>query len=130
MKIVMSSGHGLKVRGAAGPAPWGLDEVNEARKVVEQVAPVLRGMGVEVVTFHDDVSTSQSENLNRIVAFHNGRTRDLDVSIHFNSNQNTTTEPMGIEVLYVTQKELAKNVVMGEVTAAVKSGSITSIPPT
>ena len=36
MKVVISSGHGLKIRGAAGPSPWGLDEVNEARKVVEQ----------------------------------------------------------------------------------------------
>jgi len=30
MKIAMSSGHSKAVRGAAGPSPWGLDEVNEA----------------------------------------------------------------------------------------------------
>ena len=28
------SGHGKYIRGAEGPEPWGLDEVDEARKVV------------------------------------------------------------------------------------------------
>src|SRR5262245_34014589 len=71
MKIVMSAGHGLKVRGAAGPPPpsWGLDEVDEARRVVTQAA-VLRNLGVDVTTYWDDVSTSQSENLTRICDFH------------------------------------------------------------
>lgn len=97
MKIVMSSGHGKYIRGASGY----LDEVDEARRVVEQTATVLRGMGVEVITFHDDVSDDQSENLNRIVNFHNSKTRDLDVSVHFNAYQ-TTSKPMGTEVLYVS----------------------------
>ncbi len=114
MKVVISSGHGLKIRGAAGPAPWGLDEVNEARKVVEQVAKVLRGMGVEVTTFHDDVSTSQNENLNRIVSFHNSKTRDTDISVHFNAYDQTAH---GTEVLYVTQKALAQKVAQAISTA-------------
>ena len=64
--VVISSGHSKHVRGAAGPTPWGLDEVNEARKVVDRVAAELRTRGVKVVTYHDDVSTSQNENLNRM----------------------------------------------------------------
>jgi len=110
MRVAISSGHGLKIRGAAGPAPWGLDEVDEARKVVEEVADVLRSADVEVVTFHDDVSTSQSENLNRIVSWHNSQQRELDVSCHFNAYQVTTTTPRGTECLYLTQSELAANV--------------------
>lgn len=103
MKIVISSGHGKYIRGAAGdPVPPYLDEVDEARKVVEQVAIDLRGIGVETTTYHDDISTSQNENLNRIVDFHNSKTRDLDVSVHFNAYEQTS-KPMGCEVLYVSQ---------------------------
>jgi N-acetylmuramoyl-L-alanine amidase len=109
MHVVISSGHGLKVRGAAGPPPWGLDEVNEARKVVERTADYLRQVGVEVATYHDDVSTSQNENLQRIVDFHNSKARDLDVSVHFNAYQ-VTSKPMGTECLFVTQESLAGRV--------------------
>jgi len=105
MKIAISSGHGLYVRGASGY----VDEVDEARRVVEQVAVNLRSMGVGVQTFHDNVSTSQSENLNRIVNWHNSQTRDLDCSTHFNAYV-STTKPMGVEVLYVTQESLARKV--------------------
>ena len=98
-KVVISSGHGKYIRGAAGPLPWGLDEVNEARRVVEQVATNLRSFGVETITYHDDVSHSQSENLTRIVDFHNAQTRDMDISIHFNAYEVTTTTARGCEVL-------------------------------
>ena len=102
MKLVISSGHGKLVRGASGY----IDEVDEARKVVETVADILRDVDVEVLTFHDDVSTSQNENLNRIVNYHNSQNRELDVSVHFNAYQ-TTSGPMGTECLYVTQQTLA-----------------------
>ena len=105
MKVVISSGHGKYVRGAAGY----LDEVDEARKVVERVAEIWREQGVGVETFHDDTSHSQSENLNTIVAYHNNKSRDLDVSVHFNAFEQTDT-PMGSEVLYVTQSSLAAKV--------------------
>lgn len=102
MNIVISSGHGEIVRGASGY----LDEVDEARKVVERVAEYLRDASVNVETFHDNTSTSQNENLNTIVNFHNSRERDLDISVHFNAYE-TTDKPMGCEVLYVTQEEMA-----------------------
>ena len=105
MKIAISSGHGKLVRGASGY----LDEVNEARRVVEAIADNLEAIGVDVVTFHDDTSTTQSENLETIVDFHNSETRDLDVSVHFNAYQ-TTSDPMGCEVLYLTQQEIAAEV--------------------
>ena len=108
ISICMSSGHGKYVRGASGY----LDEVNEARRVVEETARLLRGAGVETKTFHDDQSHSQNENLNRIVNWHNSKSRTLDVSVHFNAYQTTSTE-MGVECLYLTQKDLAKKVADG-----------------
>jgi N-acetylmuramoyl-L-alanine amidase len=113
--IVISSGHGLHVRGAHGI----LDEVDEARRVVEELADMLRDRGVSVVTFHDDVSTMQNENLNRIVDFHNKHTRDLDISVHFNAYEQTS-KPMGTEVLYITQGALAGKLA----TAIAESGFI------
>jgi hypothetical protein len=108
-RIVISSGHGKYIRGAEGPEPWGLDEVDEARKIVDRVAAILRGAGVDIVTYHDDVSTTQNENLTRLVDFHNAQTRDLDISVHLNAWE-TTSGPMGCEVLYVTQADLAEEV--------------------
>lgn len=98
--VVISSGHGLHIRGASGI----LDEVNEARKVVDQLAHELEMRGVEVIVFHDDVSTSQGENLDRIVAAHNAENRELDISVHFNCYDGTAK---GTEVLYVTDSKLA-----------------------
>lgn len=104
-RIVISSGHSKFVRGASDE----LDEVTEARRVVEHLADELLGRGVDVVTYHDDVSKSQNENLERIVDYHNAQARDLDVSVHFNAYVETD-EPRGVEVLYVTQSSLASQV--------------------
>ena len=106
-RIVISSGHGLYVRGASGI----LDEVDEARRVVEAVAEELRGRNVWVDVFHDDTSHSQNENLNTIVNHHNEQNRDLDVSVHFNAYEQVE-KPMGTEVLYVTQSSLAAQMSM------------------
>ena len=104
-RIVISSGHGKYVRGASGL----IDEVDEARKVVEKLADELRYKGVDVITFHDDVSKTQDENLNRIVDFHNSKVRDLDVSVHFNAFEQTDAA-RGCEVWYVTQDKLAAKI--------------------
>src|SRR6516164_2459574 len=105
MRVVISSGHGKYVRGASGL----IDEVDEARKVVEEVSKWLAAGGHEVVVFHDDTSTSQNENLNTIVNFHNSQTRDLDISVHFNAYV-PTDGGRGSEVLYITQDALAAEV--------------------
>jgi len=106
MRIVISSGHALKVRGASGI----LDEVNEARKIVDRVTEQLQSLNVDVISYHDNVSTTQEENLERIVDFHNAQgPHDLDVSVHLNSYTETAS-PMGTECLYLTQVELADKV--------------------
>ena len=108
MKVVISSGHGLYVRGASGY----IDEVDEARRVVDETARVLRAFGVGVQTFHDNTSHTVNENLSTIVEFHNDQDRDLDVSVHFNAYE-PTTRPMGCEVLYTssTGREYASTMV-------------------
>ena len=109
MKICISSGHGKHIRGASGsPVPPQLDEVNEARRVTETVAAELRQRGATVLTFHDDVSDDQSENLHRITDWHNSHVpHDLDISVHFNAFDHSAH---GTEVLYVTQEKLAARV--------------------
>lgn len=110
--LVISSGHGKYVRGAADV----LDEVNEARRVVDRVFELLNGK-VWIKKYHDDTSHSQSENLERIVNFHNqAGPHDLDVSCHFNASGHTT-KPMGTEVWWKTQKDLAT-----KVSAAIAAG--------
>lgn len=115
MTIVISSGHGLKVRGATGI----LDEVNEARRVVPAVAKCLRQNGCTVYEFNDDTSTTQNQNLQTIVNYHNSKTRDLDISVHFNAYQKTE-KAMGTECLYVSQQDLAARVS----TAMAESGKL------
>jgi hypothetical protein len=106
MKIVISSGHALKVPGASAL----IDEVTESRKVVPEVVKYLRERGHEVIEFHDNTSTSQDQNLKTIVNFHNAQgVHDLSVSVHFNAYI-PTTGGRGVEVLYVTQKDVAAKV--------------------
>lgn len=110
--IVISSGHSTKCQGANGI----LNEVREATRVVDRVYDNLKEAGIKVEKFHDTVSTTQDQNLNRIVDFHNSRLpHDLDVSVHFNAFE-PTNKAMGTEVLYVSQNALAK-----EVSAAIAS---------
>lgn len=105
--IVISSGHGKYIRGASGY----IDEVDEARKVVERTAQILKDAGVSVKTYHDNTSHDQNTNLHAIVNYHNAQSRDLDVSVHFNA-YNTTSKPMGTECLYVSQSALAADVAL------------------
>lgn len=106
MDLVISSAHGLKVRGAKGF----LDEVDESRRVVDRVAHLLRGAGVGVNVFHDNTSTTVSANLNAIVNHHNSRKRDRCASIHFNAFQPNTIGPRGTECLHKSQQAWATRV--------------------
>lgn len=106
-KFVVSSGHSLKVRGAASI----LDEVNEARKVISKVAIYLKQLECTVHEFHDNTSTTQTNNINTIVKYHNSKNREMDVSVHFNA-ASKTNEARGVEVLYYSDdmKALADKV--------------------
>jgi len=78
---------------------------------VAEVAQFLKLNGHQVVEFHDDTSTTQSENLNTIVDFHNSQSRNIDVSVHFNAYV-PTDGGRGTEVLYLTQDDIAQRVAM------------------
>lgn len=112
MKIAISSGHGKYIRGASGsPVPPQLDEVDQARRVVDRVAEYLQAAGVEVETFHDNTSHDQDTNLDTIVDWHNdeafdGEGHDYDVSVHFNAYDGNAH---GTEVFYGSPEELADN---------------------
>ena len=103
-KICISSGHGLYVRGAS--SKW-LDEVDEARRLVEHLCDVLDSRGIKVIEYHDNVSKNQDANLTAIVNAHNKAAPDLNISVHFNASD--SHEGHGVEVLYKTQEQLANN---------------------
>jgi N-acetylmuramoyl-L-alanine amidase len=110
VSICISSGHGKLIRGAAysDPDGWGLDEVDQARRVVSALAQALRARRHEVVEIHDDHSTEQQQNLEWLVAEHEKYERELDISIHFNACDPAGTDgPRGTECFYQTQTELA-----------------------
>jgi N-acetylmuramoyl-L-alanine amidase-like protein len=107
-KVAISAGHGLYIRGASSDM---LDEVDEARRVTARLGEELKSRGVDVRTYWDDVSRTQSENLQRITDWHNswqGSDR-IDCSIHFNAFEQTAS-PRGVEVYYVTAKNLAAEI--------------------
>ena len=102
--ICISSGHGTRIRGASDI----LDEVNEATRIVDRIFEYLQQMGVQSWKFHDTTSTSQNQNLETIVNFHNSRpTHEWDYSVHLNAYQHTSS-CMGCEVLFVTQETQAR----------------------
>lgn len=110
MKIAISSGHSVDCQGAVGY----LNEVEEATRTVDRVYQIWQDWGMECWKFHDTISDDSSENLNRIVNWHNALPdHDLDVSCHFNAGGGT-----GCEVLYVTQEQLADKVSAAMAAAA------------
>lgn len=108
MKIALSSSHSKYLPGAVDF----ITERDESRRVVEKVAEYLRTAGVDLTVIHDDVSKDRTANLKWLVAAHNKiKGQNLDVSIHFNSDDKGTTDSArGTEVWYRTQAELATRI--------------------
>jgi len=107
LRIVLSSGHGAKISGAVDI----IDEHDEAVRVVDRTAEFFRRAGVECTTYEDTVSTTQDENLRRIVDFHNAQgPHDWDISVHFNSSNGTTSKPIGTEVFHYSEHDVAAEV--------------------
>jgi hypothetical protein len=104
MKLVISSGHSIYCQGMSSPY---LNEVEQATRVVDRVGELLKGAGVDCITYHDTISDDSSENLNRICNFHNAQSpHDYDISVHFNA----TPGAFGTECWYYTQEALAAKV--------------------
>lgn len=98
--ITISSGHGLYVSGASSI----VDEVQQARKLVDAIAKALKGT-MTVNVFHDNTSKTQTENINTIVKYHNGTNRVADYSVHLNASAGLTKEEKGVEVLCYSENE-------------------------
>lgn len=93
-KVILSAGHGKKVAGAVGY----IDEHKEAVRLGKRVVQIL---GKEATFYEETTATTQRQNLNNIVNFHNSKSRVLDVSLHFNSASAAAT---GSECLYLNPK--------------------------
>jgi len=105
MRICISSGHSTKCQGAVGI----INEKEEATHVVDEVVVYLRDMGYAAEKFHDTVSKTQNECLNRVVDWHNAQgLRDYDVSVHFNASESHTGN--GVEVWYYSEQKLAADI--------------------
>lgn len=114
--IAISPGH----YGVGTGAKDIIDEVAEARKVVDRVAYLLEKEGVKVYKIVDNRSKNQSQNLNYLISEHNSKSRSLDVSIHFNSSGKRTDQPLGTEVLY---RDEALKTFAGKVSQAIANAS-------
>ena len=103
-QVNISSGHSINCQGASGY----VNEVTEARKVVDRVAEMLKACNKDVYKYHD-ISYNSNQNLANIVNFHNSFKDGIDVSVHFNANK-TTNAPMGVEVCYYDRADVASHV--------------------
>ena len=103
-QVNISSGHSINCQGASDI----INEVTEAKKVVDRVCDIIKASGKACYKYHD-TSSSSSQNLVNIVNWHNGFKDGVDVSIHFNAYSHVD-KPMGTEVCYYSQPTLAKEV--------------------
>ena len=103
-QINISSGHSVNCQGASDI----INEVTEAKKVVDRIYELCKAMDIEVYKYHD-TSSSSSQNLANIANWHNQFKDGIDVSIHFNAYHHTSNS-MGTEVCYYSQSQLASQV--------------------
>ena len=100
-QVNISSGHSINCQGAADI----INEVTEARKVVDRVYEIVKASGKQCYKYHD-ISLNSTQNLINIVNWHNGFKDGVDVSIHFNAYTHVD-KPMGTEVCYYSNSSLA-----------------------
>ena len=103
-QVNISSGHSINCQGASDI----INEVTEAKKVVDRVYEIIKASGKACYKYHD-TSSSSSQNLVNIVNWHNGFKDGVDVSIHFNAYAHVE-KAMGTEVCYYSSSALASQV--------------------
>lgn len=84
MKIGLNAGHTLK--GAGSGTVGILTESIETRRVVQELAPMFKAAGCEVVDCTVDTAKSQSAYLSEVVRMANRQDLDWFISIHFNND--------------------------------------------
>ena len=99
--ITMSPGHFGIGTGAVGL----IDEVEEAIKVVNEVARLLKAKGIEVHKVIDNTSKNKRDNLRFLQHAHASTSRQVDVFVHFNATAKPEIRAIGTEVFY-NKKEM------------------------
>lgn len=103
-QVNISSGHSINCQGASDI----INEVTEARKVVDRVYEIIKASGKACYKYHN-TSKDSYQNLVEIVNWHNGFKDGIDVSIHFNAYTHVD-KAMGTEVCYYSNSALASQV--------------------
>ncbi|EEK53332.1 N-acetylmuramoyl-L-alanine amidase [Bacillus cereus] len=103
--VVIHAGH-TRGGGARGS---GFEESAVARQFVPILFEAFRKVGQNVVDVTDNVSTTQSANLSRLVSASNAVPgNELNISLHFNSSSDPSSN--GVETLYYDQLGLSDKV--------------------
>lgn len=87
-----------------------VDEVIYARKFIKRIYDILVANKVPTTYYEDKTSKNQTQNINNLIKHHNADRNGLIVSGHLNASGSLTDRPIGVEVLYSTQKDLAVKV--------------------
>jgi N-acetylmuramoyl-L-alanine amidase len=101
--ITLHAGHNPSGKIACGASDY-LDESTEARALVKKITTYLKASGIKVYDVTCNNGTSQTDVLKKICSAANEKTRDLDVSIHFNACTHSKADgkTKGVEVVTVT----------------------------
>lgn len=104
--VTVHAGH---TRGG-GARGLGYEESAVARQFLPVLLTAFAKVGQKTVDCTDNVSTTQSANLSRLVSLCNAVSSNgrLDISLHFNSSDNPSSN--GVEVLYYDQVGLSAKV--------------------
>lgn len=82
--VTVHAGHNPKGKIAHGASDY-IDESKEARIITKKVVRLLKKSGIRVYDCTVNNGTSQTDVLRKICEKCNSKTRDIDISIHFNS---------------------------------------------
>lgn len=98
--VTIHAGHNPRGKIACGASDY-IDESTEARLIVKKIKALLKKNGIKVYDCTVNNGSSQNDILRKICAKCNSYTRDVDISIHFNSAQHQAKmdkETTGTEV--------------------------------
>lgn len=103
--VILSKAHSKKVQGASKF----INEVDESIRVVNRVQQLCAEIKKNsIITYQETTATNKTDNLNNIIKFHNSKSKDLNISLHFNSatfnGKDYTNDAVGIETLYCSDK--------------------------
>lgn len=98
--ITISPGHYGPCTGASGI----IDEGTENIRVAKKVTAILRASGITTNYIEDNINKSAKQNIPWLIAQHNKTSREIDVSIHFNSSVGTHSKGIGTETLVYSDK--------------------------